>query len=95
MKRGNQELAAAELALKAHVFASDPSISAETQDGDRAIAKISDSVNVTEAPEDAICSLVLDLMHYCEREKINWPEEIISVAIQRVGSESTVGVPGK
>lgn len=95
MKPGYQEFAAAELALKAHAFASNPSISAETQDGDRAIAKISDSVNLTEAREDAICSLVLDLMHYCEREKIDWTEEIMSVAMQRMDDESTVGVPGK
>jgi len=50
MKR---DAAAAELALKAHVLASDPEILAEMPDGDRTMEEIADAVNLTEAPEDA------------------------------------------
>jgi hypothetical protein len=76
----NEEVAAAELALKAHVLASDPEILAEMTDGGSMMQEIADTVNLTEAPEDAVCSLVIDLMHYCEREKIDWTEDVISRA---------------
>lgn len=84
---GNQkddEITSAELALKAHVLASDPDILAEADAG-RAMAHISASVNLDEAPQDAVCSLVMDLMSYCERENIDWTEDIMSVARRRVG----------
>jgi hypothetical protein len=66
--------AAAELALKAHVLESTPEIT----EGDRALQEIAESVDLTEAPEDAVCSLVTDLMHYCDREKIDWDYDVIA-----------------
>jgi hypothetical protein len=54
-KRG---AAAAEVALKAHVLGSAPEILAEMTEGDRMIREIGDVVDLTEAPEDAVCSLV-------------------------------------
>ncbi len=68
----SEAVAAAELALKAHVVAFDPEMIAEITDGDRTMQEIADAVDLTEAPEDAVCSLVIDLMQYCEREKIDW-----------------------
>ena len=73
----NEAAAAAELALKAHVLAFDPEILAEMTDGDRTMQEIADAVNLTEAPEDAVCSLVIDLMQYCEREKIDWNQDVM------------------
>jgi hypothetical protein len=72
----NQEAAAAELALKAHVLASDPEITAYLADGKGMMQEIAETVDLTEAPEDAVASLVIDLMHYCEREKIDWSEDV-------------------
>jgi hypothetical protein len=69
--------AAAELALKAHVLASDPEILADMTDGDRTMQELAARVNLTEAPEDAVCSLVIDLMQYCEREKIDWNQDVM------------------
>jgi hypothetical protein len=40
--------------------------------------EIADTINLTEAPEDAVCSLVIDLMQYCEREKIDWTQDVMS-----------------
>ena len=40
--------------------------------------QIADMVDLTEAPEDAICSLITDLLQYCEREKIDWTQEVMS-----------------
>jgi hypothetical protein len=74
--------AAAELALKAHVIAFDPEMIAAMTDGDRAMQEIVDAVDLTEAPEDAVCSLVIDLMQYCAREKIDWTEDVIARAAQ-------------
>jgi hypothetical protein len=73
----NEDIAAAELALKAHVLASDSEMLAHMTDGDADIQEIADTVNLTEAPEDAVCSLVIDLMQYCEREKIDWTEDVM------------------
>jgi hypothetical protein len=70
--------AAAELALKAHVLASNPQILTEMTGGDRMMQQIADMVDLTEAPEDAICSLITDLLQYCEREKIDWTQEVMS-----------------
>ncbi len=72
--------AAAELALKAHVLRSDPEILAEMTEGDRTMQEIADRVDLTEAKEDAVCSLVIDLLQYCEREKIDWTQEVMSRA---------------
>ena len=44
-------------------------------------------VNLTEAPEDAVCSLVIDLMHYCDREGIDWPNDIVARAHERFTSQ--------
>jgi hypothetical protein len=42
--------------------------------------EMGDRVDLTEAPEDAVCSLVIDLLRYCEREKIDWTQEVMSRA---------------
>jgi hypothetical protein len=84
----NQEgAAAAEVALKAHVFACDPEILAEMAGGDRMMRQMTDMVNLTEAPEDAVCSLVIDLLQYCEREKIDWTQDVMSRAREHLRSE--------
>jgi hypothetical protein len=55
--------------------------------GDRVMQEIADMVDLTEAPEDAVCSLVIDLLQYCEREKIDWTQEVMSRAWERFRSE--------
>jgi hypothetical protein len=74
----NQEIAAAELALKTHALAFDSEMLAQMTDGDSVMEEIADAVNLTEAPEDAVCSLIIDLMRYCKREKIDWTEDVMS-----------------
>jgi hypothetical protein len=76
----NEAAAAAELALKAHVVAFDPEIIAEMTDGARTIQEIADAVDLSEAPEDAVCSLVIDLLQYCEWERIDWNQDVMSRA---------------
>ena len=44
-------------------------------------------VDLTEAPEDAVSSLVIDLLQYCQREKIDWTREVMSRAWERFGAE--------
>jgi hypothetical protein len=84
----NQErAAAAEVALKAHVLACDPEIVAEMAGGDRMMRQMTDMANLTEAPEDAVCSLVIDLLQYCEREKIDWTQDVMSRAREHLRSE--------
>jgi hypothetical protein len=83
----NEEIAAAELALKAHVLASDPLNLAQIPDGERMMQEIADSVELTEAPADAVCSLVIDLLQYCEREKIEWSQEVMSRAREHLRRE--------
>lgn len=83
----NEDIAAAELALKAHVLASDPEILAEMTDGDSILQEMADTVNLTEAPEDAVCGLVIDLLQYCEREKIDWNEDVMSRAWKHLRNE--------
>jgi hypothetical protein len=84
----NQEdAAAAELALKAHVMVCNPEILMDMTEGDRMMQEIADMVDLTEAPEDAVCSLVIDLLRYCEREKIDWTQDVMSRAWERFGSE--------
>jgi hypothetical protein len=78
--RAKEGAADAELALKAYVLLSHPELLAEVSDGDKMKQEIAGSVDLTEAPEDAVCSLVIDLMTYCEREKIDWNQDVISQA---------------
>lgn len=85
--RNKERAAAAELALKAHVLASNPEILAEMTEGNRMVREIADMIDLTEAPEDALCSLVTDLLQYCEREKIDWTQEVMSRAWERFRSE--------
>jgi len=79
--------AAAELALKAHILRSNPEILAEMAERDRIMQEIVDTVDLTEAPEDAVSSLVIDLLQYCQREKIDWTQEVMSRAWERFRSE--------
>ena len=88
----NEAAAAAELALKAHIVAFDPEMIAEMTDGDRTIQEIADAVNLTEAPEDAVCSLIIDLLQYCEREKIDWNYDVMSRAREHLRRERAHGV---
>ena len=83
----NEAAAAAELALKAHALAFDPEMLAEISDGDRMMQEIAAAVDLTEAPEDAVCSLVIDLLHYCEREKIDWNQDVMSRAREHLRRE--------
>ena len=85
--RSQKGAAAAELALKAHVLRSNPEILAEVTEGDMMMREMTDRVDMTEAPEDAVCSLVIDLLQYCEREKIDWTQEVMSRAWERFRSE--------
>ena len=70
----NQNPAAVEFALKAYSVGSDRR-RFDVDDG--AIEPIAVSVDWAEAPEDAVCSLVVDLMHYCERANIDWRTDVI------------------
>ena len=79
--------AAAELALKAHELGSDPEILIEMSEGDRIMQQIADVVDLTEAPEDAVCSLVTDLLQYCVREKIDWNQDVMSRAGEHFRSD--------
>jgi hypothetical protein len=91
---GNEEAtAAAELALKAHVLGSDPEILTEMTEGDRMMREIADIIDLTEAPEDAVCSLVIDLLQYCEREKIDWTQEVMSRAWEHFRNQRLYEVP--
>ncbi len=78
--------ATAEFTLKAYTSESYP---AEFSIEPTAIRQIAESVNLTEASEDAVCSLVVDLMHYCEREEIDWGRDVVSRARERFLSERT------
>ena len=91
--RNKEGIAAAELALKAHVLGSSSEILAEMTKGDRVMQEIADIVDLTEAPEDAVCSLVIDLLQYCEREKIDWTQEVMSRAWERSRSERADELP--
>jgi len=85
--RNKKGPAAAELALKAHVLRSDPEMLAGVSEGDRMMQEMTDRVDLTEAPEDAVCSLVIDLLQYCEREKIDWRHEVMSRAWEHFRNE--------
>ena len=85
--KNKEGAAAAELALKAHVLGCNPEILAEMTEGDRMMQEIADMVDLTEAPEDAVCSLVIDLLQYCEQEKIDWTQDVMSRAWERFRSD--------
>lgn len=83
----NEDVAPAELALKAHVLASSPAVLAEINNGESALEEIANAVNLTEAPEDAVCALVTGLIHYCEREGIDWTEDVMERARKQLDSD--------
>ena len=85
--RNKEGAAAAELALKAHVLGCNPEILAGTTEGDRMMQEIAGRVDLTEAPEDAVCSLVIDLLQYCQQEKIDWTQDVMSRAWERFRRE--------
>ena len=87
VKEEEDGAAATELALKAHVLASDPEILADMTDGERMMQEIADTVDLTEAPEDAVCGLVIDLLQYCEQEKIDWTQDVMSRAREHLRHE--------
>jgi len=82
----NTEAAAGEIALKTHVLC-DPEMLDDSDERNAMRRSIADSVDLTEAPEDAVCSLVIDLMHYCDRERIDWSGDVISRARDRFDSD--------
>ena len=82
-----QSARAAELALKAHALATDPEILAEITERFGMMQEIAHAVNLTESPEDAVCSLVIDLLKYCEQEQIDWTDDVMSRAYERFRSE--------
>ena len=69
---------AGELALKAHVFWSNAEIRAEMTNEALIREEIVSAVNLTEAPDEAVCSLILDLLSYCEREQIHWSKDVVA-----------------
>lgn len=77
--------AAAAVALKAYSLEAE---SAEFGLEPLAIQRLVEPVDLTEAPEDAVCSLVVDLMHFCQREKIDWMHDVVLPAGKRFWSES-------
>ncbi len=87
--RSNRNAAAAELALKSYIAESTPEILAQIPAGGKLMQELRAAVNLTEAPEDAVCSLVVDLMHYWQRERIEWAEDIVRRARRRFQSEHT------
>lgn len=80
----NERCSAAEFALKAYSVGSDP---AEFGVEQSAMQQIAGAVVLTEAPEDAVCSLVTDLLHYCKREKLDWTGDVIARARERFGAD--------
>jgi len=74
-------------------LASNPDILAEMAQGDRMMQEIADMIDLAEAPEDAVCSLVTDLMQYCEREKINWTQEVMARAWEQLRKQRLYEVP--
>jgi hypothetical protein len=93
--RDQEQATAAELALKVHALRSDPGLMAEITGGDRMMQKVAETIDLTEAPEDAVCSLVIDLLRYCDREKIDWNEDVMSRARERFQSERTCAVENR
>jgi hypothetical protein len=75
--------AAAELALKIYSLNSDSELLRNFGEKERLMQCAAELVELREAPEDAVCSLVLDLMHYCKREEIDWASDVIGRARSR------------
>lgn len=90
--RKNDDAAAAELALKAHVLATESEALADITNGDELMQEIAEVVDLTEAPEDAVCSLVIDLLQYCEREGIDWSDDVMSRAVHYLQREHAANV---
>jgi hypothetical protein len=84
------EAAAAEFALKAHAFC-DPSVATQLSDSETIRRQLSETVDLTEAPEDAVCSLIIDLIHYCDREGIDWDQDVLRRAIEQYHFELVGG----
>lgn len=80
MNQTSQNGSAAELAMKMHVLALSSDIGAGIVDFDAVAAAVGAAVNLTEAPEDALATLIIDLMQYCEREGIDWEKEVMLAA---------------
>jgi hypothetical protein len=80
--KSSNSAAAAEFALKAHAFC-DRHVRDELGEGQKIMQEISSAVDLTEAPEDALCSLIVDLMRYCARENIDWDGDVSSRALER------------
>lgn len=76
--------AAAELALTSYISEGTPEIA---RDASKRVCNLRHAVNLTEAPEDAVCSLVVDLMHYCDRERIDWSDDVLLRARERFAAE--------
>lgn len=76
----NERCSAAEFALKAYSVRFDPAAFGVQHSS---LQQIAGAVDLSEAPEDAVCSLVTDLFHYCERERIDWNNYVVSRARQQ------------
>jgi hypothetical protein len=82
----NERAAAAEFALKA---CSLESHAADFGVERASVLRLADEVTLTEAPEDAVCSLVIDLMNYCQREQIDWENDVLGRAYERLDAEGS------
>lgn len=80
--------AAAELALKAHIMITTPELFPALRDRELMLKQIDEAVNTTESAEDAVCSLVIDLLHYCQREKIDWTNDVVARARERLQEDT-------
>lgn len=83
-----ESAAAAELALKVYSLNSDFELRRNFGEGKHLMQCAAELVELREAPEDAVCSLVLDLMHYCKREEIDWAGDVIARARSRFYSRA-------
>jgi hypothetical protein len=75
-----ESAAVAELALKIYSLAADSELQRTFREEDRLIRSATQLVELREAPEDAVCSLVIDLMHYCSEQNIDWGRDVIDRA---------------
>jgi hypothetical protein len=87
--RNIEAVAAAELAVKAYILKSNRRLLANTTQGNIMLREIEDAIDLTEAPEDAVCSLVTDLLQYCKREKIDWDQDVMLRAMEQFQVESS------
>jgi hypothetical protein len=83
----NNNAAAAEFALKSYIADGTPEILADILAGPKPMQEVRHAVDLTEAPDEAVCSLVVDLMHYCHRERIDWPNDVLLRARARFSTE--------